>query len=109
MDTLEISIVNGLESKIVAWKNLIEEGLAECLPPGEKPPQPPIHEAIRYSTLGGGHRYRPLLLLAVADAFAVNQSHALPLACIVEMIHSSSMILDDLPSFDNANIRHGKG
>lgn len=108
MQTLEISMKNRLESKITVWKNLLEQALAERLPPRENPPQPPIHEAIRYSTLVGGHRYRPVLLLAVADTFGVNQSHALPLACIVEIIHSSSMILDDLPSFDNANIRHGK-
>lgn len=108
MDTLEVSIINGLGSKIAAWKDLIEQSLAESLPPAEKTHQAPIHEAIRYSTLCGGHRYRPILLLAVADVFGVSHSRAVPLACMVEMIHSSSMILDDLPSFDNADVRHGK-
>ena len=103
-----VLMVRKIESKIITWKNLIEKGLEERLPPKEKPPKSLINKAIRYSTLGGGHRYRPILLLAVADAFNVSQSHALSLACIVEMIHSGSMILDDLPSFDDADIRHGK-
>lgn len=97
-----------LQTKLKAWKELIETDLETSLPPAEQPPNPPIHTAIRHSILGGGHRYRPILLLAVADILGVNLSDALSLACEVEMIHSASMILDDLPSFDNADFRHGK-
>lgn len=105
---LQVVTPADLKAEIAAWKSLIDRSLDQHLTPREKLPQPRVHEAIRGSTLGGGHRYRPILLLAVADAFGVSKSCALPMACIVEMIHTAAMILDDLPSFDNADVRHGK-
>ena len=105
---LEVGTASDLEYQIGVWRQLVEHGLEEHLPPVGKPSEPRLDEAIRYSTLGGGHRYRPILLLAVAHAFGARESTAVRLACVVEMIHTAAMILDDLPSFDDAEIRHGK-
>lgn len=100
-----------MPQELSQMKDLFESGLRDCvdkyLPPLCED-QPPIHEAIRYSLLGAGHRYRPITLLVAAQAFGINPLRAAPLACITEMIHTAAMILDDLPSFDDAQTRHGK-
>lgn len=85
----------------------IEETLHLLLPPSIAEPQP-VHAAMRYSILNGGHRYRPIILLAAAEVFGQKPVNVLPVACAVEMIHTAAMILDDLPAFDDADIRHGK-
>ena len=72
MKTLEIPKTYNLELKIKTWRNLIEQALAGYLPFKEEHPQASIHEAMRYSTLCKGHRYRPVLFLSVADAFGMS-------------------------------------
>ena len=64
-------------------------------------------EAIRYSTLAGGKRIRPFLVLSGAELFGVSRSFALRTAAAVEMIHSYSLIHDDLPAMDNDTLRRG--
>jgi farnesyl diphosphate synthase len=64
-------------------------------------------EAIRYSTLAGGKRIRPFLVLSSAELFGVSRSFALRTAAAVEMIHSYSLIHDDLPAMDNDTLRRG--
>jgi len=67
-----------------------------------------IHRATRYSLFAGGKRLRPLLVLAACDAVGGNRADALPLACAVELIHTYSLIHDDLPAMDDDDLRRGK-
>lgn len=67
-----------------------------------------VHEAMRYSVLDGGKRIRPLLCLAVSDMLGGNENEALIPACAVELIHSYSLIHDDLPCLDNDELRRGQ-
>ena len=63
---------------------------------------------MRYSLFAGGKRIRPLLVLAASDAVGGERADAMPLACAVEMIHTYSLIHDDLPAMDNDDLRRGK-
>ena len=67
-----------------------------------------LAESMKYSLLCGGKRIRPVLLLATADALGVETSEALPFALALEMIHTYSLIHDDLPAMDNDDFRRGK-
>ncbi|PIN12464.1 Geranylgeranyl pyrophosphate synthase/Polyprenyl synthetase [Handroanthus impetiginosus] len=69
---------------------------------------PTIHEAMRYSLMAGGKRIRPMLCIAACEAVGGHQSAAMPAACAVEMIHTMSLIHDDLPCMDNDDLRRGK-
>lgn len=66
-----------------------------------------VTEAARYSLLGGGKRIRPVLLLAVCEMLGVSRSAAMPFACALEMIHTYSLIHDDLPCMDDDDLRRG--
>ncbi len=65
-------------------------------------------QAMRYSTLNGGKRVRPALLIATAEAFGATRQPTLRPACAMEMIHVYSLIHDDLPAMDNDDLRRGK-
>nr|XP_008381504.2 geranylgeranyl pyrophosphate synthase 7, chloroplastic-like [Malus domestica] len=67
-----------------------------------------IHRAMRYSLLAGGKRVRPVLCLASCELVGGDESLAIPVACAVEMIHTMSLIHDDLPCMDNDDLRRGK-
>jgi geranylgeranyl diphosphate synthase, type II len=67
-----------------------------------------IHEAIRWSVFAGGKRFRPILLLAAGQAFGATIDLLLPAACALELIHTYSLIHDDLPSMDNDDLRRGR-
>jgi len=67
-----------------------------------------VHECMRYSVLDGGKRVRPALMAAVAQALGARMVDHLDAMCAVEMIHVCSLILDDLPSMDDAELRHGR-
>lgn len=67
-----------------------------------------IHEAMKYSLMAGGKRLRPILLMAAADAVGGQGTDYLQLACGLEMIHTYSLIHDDLPAMDNDDYRRGK-
>lgn len=90
-----------LNSKI----DLINSKLSEYLKP--KYPQI-IYEAMGYSVMAGGKRLRPVLLLAACEAAGGNEEDALPFACAMEMIHTYSLIHDDLPGMDNDDFRRGR-
>ncbi len=68
----------------------------------------PLREAMQYSLLGGGKRIRPVLLVATVKAYGVRPEAALPAAAALEMIHTYSLIHDDLPAFDNDILRRGQ-
>ncbi|OIV93757.1 hypothetical protein TanjilG_07660 [Lupinus angustifolius] len=67
-----------------------------------------IHEAMRYSLLAGGKRVRPVLCIAACELVGGNESTAMAAACSIEMIHTMSLIHDDLPCMDNDDLRRGK-
>lgn len=67
-----------------------------------------IYEAMRYSLMAGGKRLRPILCLATCDLIGGTVEMALPTACALEMIHTMSLIHDDLPAMDNDDYRRGK-
>lgn len=67
-----------------------------------------IYEAMRYSLLAGGKRIRPVLTLAYADILGVDRDFVMPFACALEMIHTYSLIHDDLPAMDNDDLRRGR-
>lgn len=67
-----------------------------------------IYEAMRYSLLAGGKRLRPILCLATCQMMGGTQEMALPTACALEMVHTMSLIHDDLPAMDNDDYRRGK-
>ncbi|MEW6457089.1 MAG: polyprenyl synthetase family protein [Acidobacteriota bacterium] len=68
----------------------------------------PLKQSVSYSLLSEGKRFRPLLLIAVGEAFDGEEENLLPSSCAVEMIHTSSLIHDDLPIMDNDDWRRGK-
>lgn len=67
-----------------------------------------LHRAMRWSVMAGGKRFRPLLLLTVGHTFGANDLHLLPTACALELIHTYSLIHDDLPSMDDDDLRRGR-
>jgi geranylgeranyl diphosphate synthase type II len=67
-----------------------------------------LEEAMRYSLLAGGKRIRPVLALATAEALGRDPGEVLPLAAAIEMIHTDSLIHDDLPAMDDDELRRGK-
>jgi geranylgeranyl diphosphate synthase type II len=95
------------EARLHELLALVDPALDRCLPPeGEWPAT--IHRAVRYSLFAGGKRIRPALVLAAGDAVGGSRDEVLPLALAVEMIHTYSLIHDDLPAMDNDDLRRGK-
>ncbi len=74
----------------------------------EEPLTAGLEEAMRYSLLAGGKRIRPVLALATARAVGLEQSEVLPLAGAIELIHTYSLIHDDLPAMDDDELRRGQ-
>lgn len=86
---------------------LIDAALDRLLPAEDESPET-IHKAMRYSMFAGGKRMRPVLCLAAAEACGGLAVNALVPACAVEMMHTYSLIHDDLPAMDNDDLRRGK-
>src|SRR6185503_7661298 len=87
--------------------NRVETWL-DCLLPTEKDPPAIIHEAMRYSVFAGGKRLRPILTIATGEIFGAREEELLSIACALEMIHTYSLIHDDLPAMDNDTLRRGR-
>jgi len=95
-----------LDTYLSDKKKLIEDKLNSLLRnPGA--PLGTLEESIRYSALAGGKRLRPILSIAACEAIGGNADKVLPLACAIEMIHTYSLIHDDLPSMDDDALRRG--
>lgn len=96
-----------LESYLQSRRALVDQTLDAALPPATTPP-PVIHEAMRYATLGGGKRIRPIVAIAAAEACGAKiQPLLLPL-CALELIHTYSLVHDDLPALDDDDLRRGR-
>ncbi len=88
-------------------RRAVEPALDGALPPESAWPET-IHRAVRYSLFAGGKRIRPVLVLAAGEAVGGERDEVLPFACAVEMIHTYSLIHDDLPAMDDDDLRRGK-
>ena len=96
-------IASFLREKAARCEAALEEYLATWPEPPER-----LREAIRYSLFAGGKRLRPALVLGAADLIAGKDTQALPAACAIEMIHTYSLIHDDLPAMDDDDLRRGR-
>ncbi len=85
----------------------VDAALDRLVPPEGDPPQT-IHRAMRYSLFAGGKRIRPVLCLEAAQAVGDGAAGAMEAACALEMIHTYSLIHDDLPALDNDDFRRGR-
>lgn len=90
------------------YKALIESALDKVLDSASSVPQAGLAEAMRYSLLAGGKRIRPMLVLEFCRAAGGDIKSALPVACAIEMLHTYSLIHDDLPCMDNDDLRRGR-
>jgi geranylgeranyl diphosphate synthase type II len=99
---------DGLSLYLDRHRALIESALKRSLPaPTVRPAT--IHQAMRYSLLAGGKRLRPILALMAAEACGLSDPKpVLPAACAVELIHTYSLIHDDLPCMDDDDLRRGR-
>lgn len=93
--------------KISDWVKIIDKELEEYVKTLDNP-QKSIYESMKYSLCAGGKRLRPSLLLITYTMFDSDYRKALPFACAMEMIHTYSLIHDDLPCMDNDDYRRGK-
>jgi geranylgeranyl diphosphate synthase type II len=99
--------VFNLDSYLKERAALIDQALAQTVVQHEGPAAT-LYQAMRYSLLGGGKRLRPILALASSEAVGGTANDAVGLACAVEMIHTYSMIHDDLPCMDDDDLRRGR-
>jgi geranylgeranyl pyrophosphate synthase len=96
-----------LDSLLAASRALVEVELNSLLPPSGALPEK-VHQAIRWSVFAGGKRFRPALLLAIGQAFGAEIKQLIRTACAFEMIHTYSLIHDDLPAMDDDDLRRGR-
>ena len=96
-----------LEAYLQDRRKIVEEALHRYLPAENNTPAE-IYKAIHYSVFAGGKRLRPILCLAAVEATCGDLAPAMPVACALELIHTYSLIHDDLPAMDNDDFRRGK-
>ena len=90
------------------YKALIDKALDGYFKAHEELPQGGLAQAMRYSLLAGGKRIRPMLVLEFCRVSGGDVDAALPVACAVEMLHTYSLIHDDLPCMDDDELRRGR-
>src|SRR5207253_5655804 len=92
---------------LASCREVIDSQLDLLIPKESDEPQR-VHAAIRWSVFAGGKRFRPALLLATGQTFGAGSDDLMRTACALEMIHTYSLIHDDLPSMDNDELRRGR-
>jgi geranylgeranyl diphosphate synthase, type II len=107
MQTIVPTKNENLDRLLADSRALIELELNSLLPSTATAPEK-IHHAIRWSVFAGGKRFRPALLLAVGQSFSAPIKSLLKTACAFEMVHTYSLIHDDLPAMDNDDLRRGR-
>jgi len=90
-----------------SWRVRTEHALAARLPAADVVPAR-LHEAMRYSVLGGGKRVRPALVFATGRAVGLREEEVEAAACAIEIVHVYSLVHDDLPAMDNDDLRRGR-
>ena len=96
------------ETALSATASAIETELEKLLPKPDGSPEDRLFEAMRYATLVGGKRLRPFLVIAGADIFNVPKERAVRVGAAVELVHTYSLIHDDLPCMDDDDLRRGQ-
>jgi geranylgeranyl diphosphate synthase type II len=99
--------VSAIDAFLSANRKLVDDVLDATLPPASTPPAT-IHEAMRYAVLGGGKRVRPILAIAAAQACGADPAELLVPISALELIHTYSLVHDDLPALDNDDLRRGR-
>jgi geranylgeranyl pyrophosphate synthase len=97
----------GLDARLDAWRDRCERFLESCLAATDAPTAR-LHEAMRYSVLGGGKRLRPVLVYSTGVALGAPLERLDPAAAAVELIHVYSLVHDDLPAMDDDDLRRGR-
>ena len=99
--------MNNLPIYLKQLSETVNAKLDAFLPPaGERPVK--LHEAMRYSVFAGGKRLRPALCIAACEACGGTAAQAMPAACALELLHTYTLIHDDLPAMDNDTLRRGR-
>jgi len=96
-----------IEIFINKWLPKIEAALLRYYPESNIYPSK-VYDSMKYTLFSGGKRIRPILMLCIGETFNGYLDNIMPFACAIEFIHTSSLILDDLPCMDNAKLRRGK-
>ncbi|MEK3737633.1 MULTISPECIES: polyprenyl synthetase family protein [Paenibacillus] len=96
-----------LEDYIASISDLLSQELETILPAAWTVPEN-LQQAMKYSLMAGGKRLRPLLVIAACESLGGSREAALPVAAAIEMVHTYSLIHDDLPAMDNDDYRRGK-
>lgn len=96
-----------LAEYLAVQQRKVDDALDRCVPPESTPPEV-IHKAMRYSLFAGGKRIRPILCMEAAHACCVEPDGVDAAACTLELIHTYSLIHDDLPALDNDDLRRGR-
>jgi farnesyl diphosphate synthase len=94
-------------AQLESWRLRMEAALESRLPPATAVPTR-LHEAMRYSVLGGGKRIRPALLFATARTLGLTEDQVEAAACAIELVHVYSLVHDDLPAMDDDDLRRGR-
>jgi geranylgeranyl pyrophosphate synthase len=100
-------MMNDLEKFFAECAAAVDAELETLLPSAETAPQK-LHEAMRWSVFAGGKRFRPALVLAVGQMFGASHEKLLKTAAAIELIHTYSLIHDDLPAMDDDDLRRGR-
>jgi geranylgeranyl diphosphate synthase type II len=96
-----------IKAYLAKKKDIVDKTLEKLVPPAKAFPAS-VHEAMRYSLFAGGKRVRPILAIAAAEALGAKTADLLPIAGSLELIHTYSLIHDDLPAMDNDDFRRGR-
>jgi geranylgeranyl diphosphate synthase, type II len=96
-----------IKSYLAKKRTAVDKALEALVPPAKTYP-PRVFEAMRYSLFAGGKRVRPILAIAAAEALGANTAGLLPVAGTLELIHTYSLIHDDLPAMDDDDFRRGR-
>jgi geranylgeranyl diphosphate synthase type II len=96
-----------IKAYLAKKKDIVDKTLEKLVPPAKAFPSS-VHEAMRYSLFAGGKRVRPILAIAAAEALGAKTADLLPIAGSLELIHTYSLIHDDLPAMDNDDFRRGR-
>jgi len=96
-----------LPAYLAERRQLVDDALAATLPPEDTPPVS-VHRAMRYSVMAGGKRLRPILVVAGAEAVGGKADTVMATACALELVHTYSLIHDDLPAMDDDDYRRGR-
>jgi geranylgeranyl pyrophosphate synthase len=93
--------------QLTQWQTRMEQALASRLPGADEVPTR-LHEAMRYSVLGGGKRIRPALVFATGRTLGLTDDQVEAAACAIELVHVYSLVHDDLPAMDDDDLRRGR-